>query len=217
MRKSPIFWTVLSGLRMAAAIAACMPVGAAFGQSSPPEATSPSTGHGPGNGQGAGQGGGRGGAGQTTGQPSSGGYAGGGYSGQGGAKGGPGGREGGHGGYGDMHGHDFHGGFHAGGFDRSNPRWWQGRREFNGYAGHRPGFFFAPGFGYRPFPSGYAGRPWVVGVVVPPELRSYQVTDPTVYGVAPAPVGHRWIYVDDGVALIDTSRGVIVQSVSHIW
>ncbi len=126
----------------------------------------------------------------------------------------------GSGGYSDRGGHDFHGGFPGGrhaAFDRSNPRWWAGRREFSGYAGHRMGFFFVPGYGYRPLAAAYSERSWAVGAVLPPELRGYAVADPTVYGVDPAPAGYRWIYVNDGIALVDSARGVIVRSVWHIW
>lgn len=143
------------------------------------------------------------GSGGPQGQSSSGGDAG-----QGGHGGGMGNRPGG---YGE------HAGWHGAGFDRGNPRWWQGRHEFNGYSGRRPGFFFAPGYGYHPVPSAYYGRAWGVGAVLPIDLRRYIVADPTVYGVEPAPSGYRWIYVDDGLAMIDGERGVIVRSVWHIW
>ncbi len=106
---------------------------------------------------------------------------------------------------------------HDAGYAGGNPRWWQGRREFAHYVGGRPGYYFAPGYGYHPVASAYLGRAWVIGAIVPPELRTYVVADPTIYGMTPAAPGYRWIYVADGLAMIDEHRGIIVRSAFHIW
>lgn len=222
--------TIARTLAVAAVLAACAPVGTVFAQSTP-SGSSQSGGGDQGGGQ-RGNGGG-GGSGQSSSGNDNGrgggqgGYGGGRGDGAGGASsgnnnghgGGQGGYGGGRGGYDNHGGHGYAGGRgqRRAAFDRSNPRWWTGRREFSGYAGHRPGFFFVPGYGYRPLAAAYAARSWVVGAILPPELRGYAVADPTVYGVDLAPVGYRWIYVNDGIALIDSNRGVIVRSVWHIW
>jgi Ni/Co efflux regulator RcnB len=182
------------------------------------------------------------GSGQGDGAGSGGRPAGGGGSGNGNGGGKPGGQTGsgaggqGHPGYSGGYGggghypgrdhHNFHdhygighgaGAWHAGGLEQHGPGWWQGRREFTAYSGRRAGFYFAPGYGYHPVSSAYFGRSWAVGAILPPELRGYVVADTTIYGVAPAPAGFRWIFVDDGLAMIDGSRGVIVKSYYHMW
>ena len=195
-----------------------------------------SGGYGGGQNRGGGQAGYSGGAGAGSGngpgnQGRQGGGGGGGQHGGGGQQGGAGGFSGGAGGQGGMggyagHEHHFHGGgemgpgmggWHAAGYDHGNVRWWQGRHEFAQYVGGRPGYYFAPGYGYHPIAAAYLGRAWAIGATVPPELRTYVVADPTVYGMAPAVPGFRWIYVDDGLALIDEHRGIIVKSAFHIW
>ena len=105
---------------------------------------------------------------------------------------------------------------HPGG-DRSNPNWWRGRPEFRDYAGWREGFWYAPGRGYfRVDPAWYAYN-WDVGVVVPFALRSYYVADPYVYGLPPAEVGFRYIYLRNHVALINMRSGRIVRMVRGVY
>lgn len=101
--------------------------------------------------------------------------------------------------------------------DRSRPGWWRGRPGFVGYAGPRPGYYFAPGYGYYVIPRGYVGRPFVAGVVLPPPMRTYVVVSPAMYGLAPAPVGYSWYYAGTGMVLVAISTGIIVQSVAGGW
>ena len=108
-------------------------------------------------------------------------------------------------------------------FDRThmwapgNHFWWRGRPEFNGYAGIRPGYWFIPGRGYfRPEPQWY-GYSWRVGVVVPPIFRGYVVTNPYIYGLAPAPYGFRYIYLGNNVVLMSTRDGRIVRVMANVY
>lgn len=101
--------------------------------------------------------------------------------------------------------------------DRSRPGWWRGNPAFVGYIGPRPGYYFAPGYGYYPVPRGYTGRVFVVGTVVPPPMRTYVVVRPTVYGLRPPPPGYRWYYAGTSFVLAATSNGVIVQAVVGGW
>jgi len=102
-------------------------------------------------------------------------------------------------------------------WDRSNPRWWRGRPEFIAYVGPRPGYFFAPGYGYYPVRRAYIRRAWVAGVPVPFAMRRYVVLDPGFYGLAPARPGYRWIYIDNNIALVRDLTGVIVRVLPRIW
>jgi Ni/Co efflux regulator RcnB len=89
--------------------------------------------------------------------------------------------------------------------------WWRGRRGFEGYAGHRSGFWFAPGWGYYQVDPRWYGYDWEVGAVVPYELRSYYVSDPEDYGLPPAPYGAAWVFLGDQIVLIDLQSGDIIQ------
>lgn len=89
--------------------------------------------------------------------------------------------------------------------------WWRGRAGFNGYYGHRAGYWFAPGWGYYQVDPRWYDFDWVVGAVVPYELQSYYISDPYAYGLPPAPYGCEWIFLGDQIALIDLGTGQIVQ------
>lgn len=88
---------------------------------------------------------------------------------------------------------------------------WRGRPEWNGYGGARAGYWYAPGYGYRP-----ASRMvvWRRGAYLPPPYRVYYVQEPVFYGLAPAPRGHRWVYGDDSFVLIALGSGLITSVVS---
>ncbi len=89
--------------------------------------------------------------------------------------------------------------------------WWRGRRGFEGYGGHRSGFWFAPGWGYYQVDPRWYGYDWEIGAVVPYELRSYYVSDPEDYGLPPAPYGAAWVFLGDQIVLIDLQSGDIIQ------
>jgi hypothetical protein len=98
-----------------------------------------------------------------------------------------------------------------------NPGWWHGHPDFVGYVGVRRGYYFAPGYGYYPVASAYYGRVWVVGAVLPVELRRYYVVNPGYYGLAVAPAGHAWIYANGSIVLASRTTGVIVRTVPRVW
>jgi Ni/Co efflux regulator RcnB len=101
--------------------------------------------------------------------------------------------------------------------DRGRPGWWRGNPVFVGYAGPRPGYYFAPGHGYYVIPPGYYGRPFVAGVVIPPPMRRYVVVQPALYGLAPPPPGYAWYYAGTSLVLAAVATGMIVQSVAGGW
>ena len=101
--------------------------------------------------------------------------------------------------------------------DRSYPRWWVGHTGFVAYVGPRPGYYYAPGYGYYRIPVGWVGRPFVVGVVLPAPLRRYPIVTPAIYGLRPAPVGYTWFYAGSSFVLASGTSGVIVQSVVGGW
>lgn len=86
-----------------------------------------------------------------------------------------------------------------------------------GYVGVRRGYYYAPGYGYYRVAPAYSGRVWVVGGYVPQPLRTYVVVDPAVYRLRPAPVGMRWIYVGNRVALVRVDTGIIVRLGPVFW
>lgn len=101
--------------------------------------------------------------------------------------------------------------------DRGQPGWWHGNTAFVGYAGLRPGYYFAPGYGYYAVPHGYAHATWVVGAPFPVTMRRYVVVQPAVYGLGPAPVGYGWYYAGSNFVLVALATGVIAQSVAGGW
>ncbi len=103
------------------------------------------------------------------------------------------------------------------GWDRNDHRWMAQRPEFRAYAGSRPGFWFAPGYGYFQIGPHFRGATWRVGGVVPWQLRNYTVADPWFYGVQPAPAGFRWVWLDHDIALINLRSGAIVQLILNIF
>jgi Ni/Co efflux regulator RcnB len=93
-------------------------------------------------------------------------------------------------------------------FDRQRPDSWRGRNEWRGYQGQRQGYWYAPGYGYKPVQSAQA---WRRGGVVPQSYRTYYVQDPAYYSLPPAPSGQRWIYADGNFVLMAVATGLIAQ------
>lgn len=105
-------------------------------------------------------------------------------------------------------------------WDRSRGNWWQGHAEFRGFTGHRPGYWFVPGRGYRSVPGNWWGYHWGVGVVVPPLFlndQTYFVTDPWDYGLPPAYPPFQWIFLGGNIARVNMNNGRIVQYVPNVW
>ena len=75
----------------------------------------------------------------------------------------------------------------------------------------RPGYWFAPGYGYRPV--SHFG--WRRGAFVPVGYRSYYVQDWGYYGLRPPLPGYRWIYADGNFVMMAATTGLIADLVIH--
>lgn len=102
-------------------------------------------------------------------------------------------------------------------FDRNHPETWRGRAEWRGWSGARPGFWFAPGYGYRPIEGRWIGHVWRRGEFVPYGWRSYSVQDPFFYGLRPAGPGYRWVYLNGNFALMSVRTGLIADIVFNAY
>ena len=96
-------------------------------------------------------------------------------------------------------------------FDRAHPESWRDRAEWREFRGPRPGYWFAPGYGYRPV--SHFG--WRRGAYVPAPYRTYYVQDWAYYGLRPPPPGYRWIYADGNFVLMAVATGLIADLVLH--
>jgi Ni/Co efflux regulator RcnB len=97
-------------------------------------------------------------------------------------------------------------------FDRRRPETYRSRSEWRDYRGARPGYWYAPGYGYKRVERHAA---WRKGAYVPKAYRGYYVQDPTYYGLRPAPRGQRWIYADGNFVLMAVASGLIAQVVAN--
>lgn len=88
---------------------------------------------------------------------------------------------------------------------------WRGRPEWRGYGGPRAGYWYAPGYGYRPV---MRGAEWRRGAYVPQAYRAYYVQDPVYYRLGVAPRGYRWVYGDGDFVLMALGTGLIASVVS---
>lgn len=100
---------------------------------------------------------------------------------------------------------------------RRDHDWWRGRPEFHLYVGVREGFWFAPGYGYYRVPEAYWDRHWDTGDYLPAFLWEYQIADWWDYDLPPPPYGCAWVWIDDGVALIDLSDGYVLEVQYGLW
>lgn len=97
-------------------------------------------------------------------------------------------------------------------FNRHRADSYRGRPEWRDYRGARSGYWYAPGYGYRPYQRGYS---WRTGRYVPPAYRTYYVRDPYYYGLREAPRGHRWVYADGNFVLMALATGLIASVVAN--
>jgi len=96
-------------------------------------------------------------------------------------------------------------------YDRGRTDSWRDRAEWRDFHGVRPGYWYAPGYGYR-----HLGRyAWRRGAYVPPLYRSYYVQDWGYYGLRPPPPGYRWIYADGNFVLMALATGLIADVLVH--
>ena len=96
-------------------------------------------------------------------------------------------------------------------YDRGRAESWRGRTEWRDFRGVRPGYWYAPGYGYRHL-GHYA---WRRGAYVPPPYRSYYVQDWAYYGLRTPPPGYRWIYADGNFVLMALASGLIADVLVH--
>lgn len=99
-------------------------------------------------------------------------------------------------------------------YDRRRADTWRNRAEWRDYRGARAGYWYAPGYGYRPYARNYA---WRTGRYVPAAYRSYYVQDPYYYGLRAPPPGHRWVYADGNFVLMALATGLIANVVANAY
>ena len=97
-------------------------------------------------------------------------------------------------------------------FNRHRADSWRDRAEWRGYRGARSGYWYAPGYGYRPYMRGYSWRP---GRYVPVAYRNYYVSDPYYYGLRAPPRVHRWVYADGNFVLMALATVLIASVVAN--
>lgn len=97
-------------------------------------------------------------------------------------------------------------------FNRARADTWRGRNEWRDYRGARTGYWYAPGYGYRPV---IRGNVWRQGGYVPRAYRSYYVQDPYYYGLRAAPPGQRWVYADGNFVLMAVATGLIASVIAN--
>jgi Ni/Co efflux regulator RcnB len=97
-------------------------------------------------------------------------------------------------------------------YDRSRADSWRGRAEWSNYRGARSGYWYAPGYGYRPVMRDYS---WRRGGYVPTTYRRYYVQDYGYYGLRAPPPGHRWVYADGNFVLMAVATGIIASVIMN--
>jgi Ni/Co efflux regulator RcnB len=100
-------------------------------------------------------------------------------------------------------------------YDRNRADSWRGRNEWRDFRGARPGYWYAPGYGYRPMDRRWARHDWRRGGYVPPAYRGYYVQDPYYYGLRTPPHGYRWVYANNNFVLMALASGLIADVVSN--
>lgn len=102
-------------------------------------------------------------------------------------------------------------------YDRNNRYWYQGRSDFRDYRGARPGYWYAPSYGYYRVDPRYANYRWQRGGYLPPSYRTYYVRDPYVYGLRPAPYGYRYVHAGSDIVMIAVATGLIASVFANMY
>ena len=97
-------------------------------------------------------------------------------------------------------------------YNRGRADTWRNRTEWRDYRGARNGYWYAPGYGYRPVVRGHN---WRRGAYVPAAYRGYYVQDPYYYGLSAPPRGHRWVYADNNFVLMSVATGLIASVIAN--
>jgi Ni/Co efflux regulator RcnB len=96
-------------------------------------------------------------------------------------------------------------------WDRGDGGWWRGRPEWRDYKGDRPGFWYAPGYGYYPVDHTLWRHEWRRGEYVPEAYRHRVVTNWAWFGVRSPPRGYAWIWCGRQIALVSQGSGLILD------
>jgi Ni/Co efflux regulator RcnB len=102
-------------------------------------------------------------------------------------------------------------------WERGDRGWWRGRAEWRGYHGERPGFWYAPGYGYYPVERELWRHRWRRGQYLPEAYRHYYVDDWEWFGVRPPPRGYAWVWCGDQIALVSQGSGLILDVVDNVY
>jgi Ni/Co efflux regulator RcnB len=95
-------------------------------------------------------------------------------------------------------------------YDRGHAESWRGRAEWHEWHGARPGYWYAPGYGYQRFNPAWHSA-WRRGGYVPVAYRHYYVQDWRYYGLRSPPPGYRWVYADGNFVLMAMASGLIAD------
>jgi Ni/Co efflux regulator RcnB len=102
-------------------------------------------------------------------------------------------------------------------WSRGDRSWWRGRAEWRDYRGERPGFWYAPGYGYYPVDRPLWGHVWRRGEYVPQAYRHRAVTDWAWFGVRAPPRGYAWVWAGKQIALVSQSSGLVLDVEEDIF
>jgi len=95
--------------------------------------------------------------------------------------------------------------------------WWHGRSEWRDYRGVRPGYHYAPRYGYYRIEPRFYGHVWRRGEYLPPAYRGYVVEDPYYFGARVAPRGYVWVWMGNDLVLISRHSGLILDVVRNVY
>jgi Ni/Co efflux regulator RcnB len=96
-------------------------------------------------------------------------------------------------------------------WDRSDRTWWRSKPQWRDYKGERPGFWYAPGYGYYPVDRALVRHTWRRGEYLPEAYRHRVVTDWAWFGVRPPPRGYAWVWCGRQIALVSQGSGLILD------
>ncbi|HWE47927.1 MAG TPA: RcnB family protein [Caulobacteraceae bacterium] len=100
---------------------------------------------------------------------------------------------------------------------RGDRTWWRGRAEWRDYKGERPGFSYAPGYGYYPVDRAVAAHAWRRGEYLPETYRHRVVADWAYFGVRSPPRGYAWVWCGRQIALVSQSSGLILDVEDNVF
>ena len=96
-------------------------------------------------------------------------------------------------------------------WNRGDHGWWRGRPEWRDYNGERPGFWYAPGYGYYPVEHALWRHDWRRGEYLPEAYRHRVVTNWAWFGVRPPPRGYAWVWCGRQIAMVSQGSGLILD------